>query len=267
MACGLPGPDFRALIRPHAGDVTEIQPTARGYSSDLTALVKCENGPIFVKAMRNRRGGRRASILRERLINPFVQPISPAVRWCAQDDEWIVLGFEVVDGRRSHFDPGSPDLSTIVELLDRIGGVDLPEVSRGWLETRWDRFASDETEAMMFRGNALLHGDINPSNLLIGDRRSWAVDWSWPTHGAAFIDPACLVVQLVAAGHSADSAESWAARCQAWAGAETKAVDAFAAATVRMHRAFAERNPDALWRRAMTAAAQTWADHRGVKVF
>lgn len=264
MSRDLPESEIRALIRPYTGDLADIQRTPRGFSSDVTALVDCEKGPFFVKAVRNRRGGRRDSITRERLINPFVCPISPALRWCAEDDDWIVLGFEAVDGRSSDFTPGSPDLPEVVELLNRIGKLDLPEAARDWPETRWNRFAADDTEAELFQGEALLHTDINPSNLLIGSRDTWVVDWAWPTRGAAFIDPALLVVQLVSAGHSAESAESWAAGCPAWAKADPKAIDAFAAAALRMHRAFADRNPDASWLGAMVAAAQSWADHRGV---
>ncbi|WP_407565336.1 hypothetical protein [Streptomyces sp. 184] len=85
----------------------------------------------------------------------------------------------------------------------------------------------------------------------------------WPTRGAAFIDPAILVVQLVSSGHSAESAESRVSRCTAWAEADPKALDAFAAATVRMNRAVAARKPEADWLRAMTAAAEAWANWRG----
>jgi hypothetical protein len=106
--------------------------------------------------------------------------------------------------------------------------------------------------------------ECTPSNFVIGDQNAWAVDWSWPTHGAAFIDPACLVVQLVAAGHGAEAAEAWAARCAAWTSADPRAVDAFAAATLRMYRAFVERKPDAAWLRAMVAAAESWVEYRGV---
>lgn len=261
-----PGPEFRALIHPHAGDVIDIRPTERGTMSDLTAVLECEKGPFFVKAMRNRPGGRLDSILREKLINPFVQPTSPALRWCAEDDEWVVLGFEVINGKPSNFKPESPDLPAVVELLNRIGGLDLPEVARDWPETRWNRFAADEREAELFQGNALLHADINPSNLLVGGRKAWVVDWAWPTRGAAFIDPAQLVVQLVSAGHSAEAAESWAGRCEQWVNADPAAIDAFATATVRMWGSLADQRPKEPWLKAMTAAAQEWADCRGATV-
>jgi len=263
MSDSLPGDEFWALIRPYTGAVSQVQRTARGFSSDLTALVECDTGSFFVKAVANRPGGRRESIIRERQINPTVVPISPELLWCAESDEWIVLGFVAVSGRLSVLGPGSDDLPAVVALLNRIGAVPLPDMAQGWTETRWDRHTGDEAEALLFRGDALLYTDINPSNLLIGAQDSWAVDWAWPTRGAAFIDPACLVVQLVAAGHTAEVAESWAAHCPAWVNAEPRAVDAFAAATVRMYRQFAQRKPGS-WLEAMAAAAEEWTALRGV---
>lgn len=98
-------------------------------------------------------------------------------------------------------------------------------LARDWHEIRWDWYAESREETELFRGDALLHADINHTNLLIGDDGSWVVDWAWPTRGAAFMDPAMLVIQLVAAGHSPEGAESRAARCNAWVDADPKAVD------------------------------------------
>jgi hypothetical protein len=257
-----PDPGLEALIRPHTGDVSTFHPSKYGFSSDLTAMVDCEKGPFFVKAMRNRPGGRRDSIVREQLVNPFVQPITPALRWYAEDEEWIVLGFEAVKGRPSDFAPGSSDLPIVVELVKLVGELPLPAVAREWPETRWDRYVVDAADTELFRGDALLHTDINPDNVLIGGPNGWVVDWSWPTRGAAFIDPAELVMQLVASGHSAEAAEGWVAECPAWKDADPRAIDAFAAASLRMSQRFAERQPDAEWLGAMVAATQEWVTHR-----
>jgi hypothetical protein len=260
------GSELRALLRPHTGELADAQPAARGFGADLTTVIECERGPFFVKAMRNRPGGRRDSIMREKAVNAFVRSVSPALRWTAGNAEWIVLGFEVVEGRPSNFEPGSRDLPTVVGLLNRLAALECPEVARDWPETRWDRFAANEAEAKLFRGDALLHTDVNPDNLLVGDRDSWVVDWSWPTRGAAFIDPACLVVQLVSAGHSPEAAEGWISHCHAWTDADPGAIDAFAAATVRMHWTLAQRRPDEAWLKAMAEAAETWSVRRGVSV-
>ncbi|WP_411129858.1 phosphotransferase [Streptomyces sp. x-19] len=259
-------PDAQAvwnLVRPYTGEQRDVQPTGRGYGADVTALVQCENGPVFVKACRNRPGGRRASLIRERLVNPYVRAVSAELRWHAEDAEWIALGFEAIEGRSADFAPGSPDLVAVVGVVERIGELPLPEQAHDWQETRWDRFA-DEAEARLFRGTTLLFTDINPDNVMIGNGRAWAVDWSWPTRGAGFIDPACLVVQLIAAGHTAEAAESWVADCKGWAGAGRREIDAFAAATLRMNRTVAERRPDESWLQSMVEAARAWCEHRGV---
>lgn len=260
----LPGPEFRALISPYTGDISDIRPTP-GHSADITTVIECEKGAFFVKAVPNRPGGRRASLIREGLISPFIQELSPALLWQAEDDAWIALGFEALQGRSADFTPGSTDLPAVVGLLNRIGTLPLPDVAREWEETRWDRFAADESEAMSLRGDALLFTDLNPRNFVVAGARTWAVDWSWPTRGAALIDPASLAVQLVAAGHSPADAEEWASRCEAWIDADQDAVTVFAAATVRMYRALADRDP-APWRTAMVAAVEAWADYRNVSV-
>lgn len=262
MSAGHPESELLPLIRRHTGPVHVVRRTERGFSSDLTALVECREGLFFVKAVRNRPGGRRDSLRREAVVNPYVRPLSPPLRWRAEDDDWAVLGFEAVTGRTADLSPGSPDLPAAVELVGRIGKLDLPEVAWWWTETRWDRFAADPVEAELFRGDNLLHTDINPGNLIVGERRMWAVDWAWPTRGAGFIDPALLALQLVSAGHSPQEAETWASGCEAWATAPSRAVDAFASASARMYQAFAERRPGELWLEAMVAAAREWVGYR-----
>ncbi|MEO3749890.1 protein kinase [Streptomyces sp. B6B3] len=259
-----PTPELQALMHPYTGHVADVRPP-RGFSADLVAVLRCENGTFFVKAVRNE-GMRRVSIRCELAINPFVQPISPPVLWQAENDEWIVLGFEAVDGRRADFGVDSADLPVVVGLMNRIGALGLPEVAHRWHERRWDRFVGDEAEAELFRGDALLHVDINPDNFIIAEQGAWVVDWAGPSRGAAFIDPAVLVVQLVSSGHTPEAAESWAARCEAWTEADPHAIDAFAAATTRMYWTAATRRPEESWLRAMAEAAEAWANHRGVVV-
>lgn len=254
-------PGLSNLLRERLGEV-ELRPAERGFSSDFTGIAEGAHGRAFVKAMRHREGGRLASLRREEQIAPHLRGIAPGLLWSAECDQWVALGFEVADGRCTNFAPGSPDLPAVVSAIERIGSLPLPDVAREWHETRWDRFTRDPDERALLRGNALLHTDINPSNFLLGDRM-WVVDWAWPTRGAALINPACFVVQLVSAGHSAAEAEKWAEGCAAWCGANPRALDAFAVATTRMYRSFAQRR-GATWLTAMADAAEAWATHRGV---
>jgi hypothetical protein len=222
-------------------------------------------GPFFVKGMRNRPGGRREQLLRERDINSFVQPLSPAVRWYVEGESWCVLGFKVFDGRGAYFGLDSADLPAVVDLVQQAGELKLPEIARGWPETRWDRFLSED-DAALLRGDALLHTDINPSNCMIGESETRLVDWSWPTRGAGFMDPATLVFQLVSAHHDPAVAEWWVERCPAWTAADPEGIDAFVRASVHMQRWLVERRPDESWLKAMVTAAESWAEHRGVTV-
>ncbi|WP_344247145.1 protein kinase [Actinocorallia libanotica] len=256
----MPEPAYLDLIRPHTGHVTAVRSPSGGNSTADTVLIEAEHGTFFVKAVPNRPGGRRASLLREAAINPYVAPdLSPVMRWRAQDETWIVLGFNVIEARPADFTPGSPDLPAVVDILNRITALPLPEVARGWTETRWDAHADDPD---FLRGDALLYTDIHPDNLLIGQTRTWAIDWSWPTRGAAFIDPALLVIQLIAAGHTPKAAEDWAADCTAWNDADPRAVDAFAIATARMWQTFSERRPEEAWMQAMAEATCQWTAYR-----
>lgn len=266
MMANLPGPEFWTLIRPHTGEVADVRPASRGYDADITAVVDCEYGPFFVKAVNAQGGGRRESLVRERIINPHVQPLSPAVLWSVDNDAWAVLGFDVIDGEPSDFKPESPDLPAVADILNRIGNLPLPGVARDWTETRWDRFTADDSEAALLRGDTLLYTDIHPNNFVIGEANVWAVDWAWPTRGAGLIDPATLVVQLVAARHNPVDAEAWAGKCDAWTHADSDAVNVFVAATVRMYRAHAQRFPEQKWRQAMVTAIESWAEYRGVPI-
>ncbi|MBK3576094.1 phosphotransferase [Streptomyces sp. MBT65] len=264
MDTDLPESAILPLIEEHTGSVTAIRRTERGFSSDLTAVVDCAKGPFFVKVMRNRPGGRRESLIRERRINGYLGHISPPLLWDVEAEDWLVLGFELVDGRSADFAPDSTDLALVVDAIGEIGRLYLPQIARDWTETRWDKFASDSSKAELFRGDSLLYTDINPSNFLVVKRRVWAVDWAWPTRGAGFIDPALLVVQLIAAGHTPGSAEKWAERLPAWRGAAPQAIDAFAAANLRMYRASVDRKPDVDWLKAMVGACLAWTEYRGL---
>jgi len=256
-----PGNGFWALIASHTGAISAVHHAERGYSSDVTAIVECAAGPVFLKAVREP-SPHASSFAREAQINPYVRSVSPALRWRLHHHGWIVLAFDVAVGTYADFAPGSPDLPAVVDAVNAIGAIDCPDVARDWRETRWDRFTD---QASRFAGDALLYTDINPDNLIMGSSGVSVVDWSWPTRGAGFIDPACLVVQLIAAGHTATGAEGWAQRCTAWQSTDPEAINAFTAATVRMYQHFENRDP-APWRKAMTQAAATWATHRSVSI-
>ncbi|MDE3721862.1 protein kinase [Nocardiopsis sp. N85] len=253
---------YKDIILPHTGPITDVRPTQGGSGFSTTALVTGEHGEFFVKGVPNRPGGRLDSLVREGQVNAALSGISPLVRWKV-DGPWFVLGFEVVEGRPANYRPGEDDdTSRIVEMIDRIAAVELPPEAAGWAETRWDRF-TDTPE--LLAGDTLVYTDIQPENILISQDRTWVVDWAWPTRGAAFLTPACFVVQLIAGGHTPAEAEAWVDGCETWKTADPEAIDAFARAHVGIQQWVVEARPEEKWRKSMLAAAEAWAAHRGVR--
>ncbi|MCD0448158.1 protein kinase [Actinocorallia sp. API 0066] len=255
-----------SAIAPYVGESRSFRPpVVRGYSSDVTGVVEGSEGRFFIKGVRGE-GGHRDSLLREAAVNPYVREFSPAVRWEAEEGDWLVLGFDVLDDiRAADLASGSADLTDVAAVLNRISDLPCPDVAHGWQETRWNRFLDNDADRALLHGDTLLHTDINAHNVLIAPDHTWVVDWSWPTVGAAFIDPALLVLQLVSGTHTPAEAEELAATCKAWKDADPRAVDVFVAATLRMQTKIAQRHPQETWIKAMLSATETWAEHRGVR--
>ena len=112
-------------------------------------------------------------------------------------------------------------------------------------------------------GDALLHIDFNPLNILLGPDRVWIIDWAWPTRGAAFIDAACFLIRAMAAGHSASQAEALAARCPGWLQAPSAAIDVFALASARLYDEISRQDPQSRsWRSNACCADLASSSHQ-----
>jgi hypothetical protein len=245
-------------IEAQMGTILGVEMLTGGFNSEITAIIRTTAGDrVFVKGLRCDHP-RVWTQDREALVNPHVTPIAPRLRWHIEAGGWNLLGFDHIDARPADYSPGSTDLATITDTLCRLGHLHCPgglPLKRA--ESRWAHY-SDTPE--LFAGDALLHTDWNPTNVLVGDT-AHLVDWAWPTYGAAWIDPACWVVWLVAEGHTPTEAESVVADVPAWAAAPTAGLDAIAGAQARMWRDIANDDPDP-WTTRIADAAATWADHR-----
>lgn len=90
--------------------------------------------------------------------------------------------------------------------------------------------------------------------MLISDR-AHTIDWAWPTRGAAWIDPAVIILRLVEAGHSAEGADTWArASFASWASAPTAGVTVFADAGAAAWEEIARNDPQD-WKKNMARHA------------
>lgn len=201
------------------------------------------------------------------MIAPYVEKLSTRLLWRLRVGGWDLLVFEQIEGRHADYTPGSPDLPLVIDVMRRLGDLrcpDKPACKRA--EDRWAAYMDHHDAIDELIGDRLLHTDFNPCNVLIETpgKRARLIDWAWPTRGAAWIDPCCLIIPLIAAGHTPGGAEAWASRIPAWHTGSRPAIGAFARASARLWHEIAEDDTAASWKAGMARAAQRWADHRAL---
>jgi thiamine kinase-like enzyme len=148
--------------------------------------------------------------------------------------------------------------------MDALSAIKVPEDPGLFkrAEDRWKPYLDDPETASVFAGPVLTHSDWTPDNVLVSAHRAWLIDWAWPTLGAAWTDPACWVLRLMASGgHTAHEAERQASRVPAFAATDPAHIDLFAAANVRLWAEVAQSSTSA-WTTKMAQAAQSWSDYR-----
>ncbi|KFU75702.1 hypothetical protein SAMN04489729_8460 [Amycolatopsis lurida] len=244
----LPEPVRRA-IQEHAGVVDRVGEIGVGQSSNFAAVVHRDEGtPLFVKGVEGVSPAMRW-LRNEAELGTLAAGIAPAVHFAADIDDWLVVGFEYVPGRRASLRPGSPDLRRVADTLDSIGEIAAPglkPLEQRWKSAWWPRLARERPEIVgawdideltawekkapaLTAGVSLLHTDLHADQFLIsgnGDVR--VVDWGWPAQGAAWVDPAFMVLRLISAGHRVADAEAWASANTRWQEAAEEEVTAFA---------------------------------------
>jgi len=241
--------EARALIEQFAGPVTTARLAGGGLNSQIAVII---NDRYFVKGLRQDHP-RVWTQIRERDINRHVRHLSANLEWAAESDSWNLLGFTYLPGRKPDYQPGSPDLALISELITRLPKAPA-DLNLKRAEQRWSAYSD---QADLFAGDHLSHTDWSPGNVLIADDAR-LIDWAWPTRGAAWIDPACWIVWLITGGHSPAQAENQAATIPAFAHAPGQAVTAFSAAQAAMWAEFGEEAPHP----GLAAAAADWHKHR-----
>lgn len=250
-------------VTAHTGPIRQARTVSEGRNSALAAVLWTASDAVFVKGIRS---DHRSVVTqgREALINPHVLPVAPALRWHVDVAGWNVLGFDHVEGRHPDYSPGSPDVAVVAAALDQVADLPCPDLPIKDV-TRWRSYL-DGQDSDILAGKTLLHTDYNPANVLItSDGTVRIVDWAWPTRGAAWIDPCCLLIWLIASGHTPAQAETQVAQSRAWQSAPPVALDAFAMANVRLWDEIVSNNP-LEWHQQMANAACAWADLRMAEV-
>src|SRR5690606_36340037 len=122
---------------------------------------------------------------------------APRLHWTVEAGGWLVLAFEHVQARHAEYTPGSPDLDILAKIIDSLQAHPLPDVlERKRIERRWESMGDTTPLA----GTTLLHADLNPANVLLGDNdTAYVVDWTFAGRGAAFLELALLIPWLLKA--------------------------------------------------------------------
>lgn len=217
-----------------------MEPISAGLNCGIAALLHTSTVRVFIKGLRNDHP-RVATQRREAEINSHIVPIAPPLLWQVDLDGWNILAFEHLDGRHANLAPGSTDLLKVADTLTRLGQIQPPDLPLRRLEDRWAGLA-DDSALELLAGEHLLHTDLNPHNILIGER-AHIIDWSWPSLGVAWIDAACAALWLIAEGHTPATAENWAQRIPSFAAASRSGIDAFATASRRLWEQIAQGDP------------------------
>ncbi|MFJ3757129.1 aminoglycoside phosphotransferase [Streptomyces sp. NPDC090080] len=255
----LPRPVVAALER-RSGRVIRSEAVGQGLNSEIAARVFTESGSFFVKGLRADHKWVRTQH-REAEVNPFLCGIAPRLHWKIEESGWVLLGFEIISGHHANYSPDSPDLPKVVDLLSRLGEIEIPAVELRRAEQRLAAYVTVPTDLEYFSGTSLLHTDLNDHNVIVGDK-AYLVDWAWATSGAEWLDAAYWVVWLIAAGnHEPESAEYWASKIPAWRRAPAEGITAFARATENVWEEIAGDDPDE-WTARLRHAARCWSAFR-----
>ncbi|MGW5715153.1 hypothetical protein ACWEVP_03220 [Amycolatopsis sp. NPDC003865] len=252
-------PAARAAIETKVGEIHRVEPVSSGLNSTFAAVVHTADAAMFVKGLSSdhpRVGGQH----REAAIVPHLAGIAPPLRWHLDVAGWDLLGFGYLTGRAADLSPGSHDLAAVACTLAQLGELEPPNLPLPRIEQRWAGLA-DDTDVALLAGDHLLHTDLNPNNILISDGRAWLVDWAWPTLGAAWIDPACAALWLIAEGHTPAAAEAWASTLTAWSHTSADSLDTFVAVSAGLWTQIAGNDPQP-WKLEIRNAADQWLTHR-----
>lgn len=212
--------------------MADARPVADGLTCSMAAVLTTASDPVFVKGAPVGDARARAGQAMEAAVNAATREVGPRMLWQVRAGGWDLLGFEYVDGRHANLSAGSADLKLVADVLQTAQAVRAPTSVPSFA----DRFAEvlPREQLELLRGDALLHTDTNPHNLLVGDDRAWIVDWAMSATGPAWVDVAYTTVRLMEADCPPSRALEWAAQFPSWTGADPRAVEAFVTGTCRL---------------------------------
>ncbi|WP_026924564.1 phosphotransferase [Glycomyces arizonensis] len=223
------------------GEPTTARLAGGGFTGGFAARVRSESGAeLFVKAAGPRLPYVLAPYRKEAQINPALPAGIPAPRLHFSHDveDWIVLGFEAVNGGGVDLPMTPTDLDLMLDawaaaaelltpaprslleagverrpiddMLRKFTGVaagaEEPFPVPPPLEGRIDELAAlDARIDEAIRADAAMHFDLRPDNMIVGAEQAWICDWNWMGVHAPWFDTACFLVAAHGDGHDAEA--------------------------------------------------------------
>jgi hypothetical protein len=123
----LPEP-LKKAIESRTGRITNVRIASAGQNSPLAAIINAREGQVFVKRLPSAHR-RVITQAREAAVAPLVRDISPLLLWHFDEAGWNVLGYQYAPGRHANYFPGSPDLDRLVQLMDALSAIQVPDDS------------------------------------------------------------------------------------------------------------------------------------------
>lgn len=225
-------PVLRTRIESRIGSpVVSATSAGAGFTPGFASTLTCADGSThFVKAASKKAQRPFADSYREEIRKLTALPSGlpvPRLVWSHEDDLWVVLELEYVDGTA----PGRPwaareldvCLDTLELLADRLTPPPLGLESfadgfagclSGWEHVRRvapDLPHRDEARVLAGRfaeatsGNSLVHTDARDDNFLLSGGAAYLCDWNWPVAGAPWIDTVLLLISVHGDGLDADA--------------------------------------------------------------
>ncbi|MFD4863389.1 phosphotransferase [Streptomyces atratus] len=295
--------EVRAAVQARLGSsVVEVVYPEGGFTQGLAVRVTCADGSeVFLKAVDL--AARMASHYQaEAAVGKHLPTVvAPRLVWSLEASSWIVNAFESVRGREPDLRPGSADLNGVLDVVGvleqeltpcPVSGVGPVGETLSSLAGHWARLAAagagsggqdswaasrrvrlaelDDPDRLVKAsvGDTLVHCDLRADNMLAeaGTGRIRILDWSWGARGAAWVDAAFFVPQLITAGHSPAGAEAeLGARVPAWRAVDPEAVSVFAVA-ITGYWAWNQANGPGgalgAYRGRAAEAGRRWIDYR-----
>ncbi|MFI1578696.1 phosphotransferase family protein [Embleya sp. NPDC020630] len=215
----------------------ESPDTSCHTSPFVAAPATAEGGRAFAKGAPIGDTDAAEGLRREAVVSPIVGRFAATLLGEIAVDGWRVLVFEYVDGAHLDLSPGSDELGVLAETLEDVQTIDPPfGVELPTLAERWEKYLTGDERSLLV-GDALLHTDLVPENLLIRyagyGRRLYLLDWGRAAIGPAWAEYAGLYDRLLVRGHTPESARAWLNRFPVWRHAGRAALCAFVAARQR----------------------------------